>query len=80
MKLFLITMNDCGPDSFDSFVVAAKSKDDAARFLQEEFRTDAIWKKGYEIERITEDDYKSPELILGSFNPGPKYDKHLKSK
>nr|DAM60958.1 MAG TPA: hypothetical protein [Caudoviricetes sp.] len=70
MKLYLVEASWCGYDQYDSFVVWAKSPDEALSLVRA--KDDPITMNNFNVEvKVTE--IKKPKesgIVLGSFNAG----------
>ena len=71
MKIYKITFNNFDYDQYDSFIISAKTKQEAIAVIKKEHPekrySDVDWKHGYTIEEVKN---KNTEIILGSFNAG----------
>jgi len=76
MKIFLITVNEPDYDEFAGFVIVAKSKDRAIRYIKAgrgegRFLNDINWREGYKIKEIKASDYhKRTTIILSDYKAG----------
>lgn len=74
MKFYLIKLNKHSYDQYDSFVVVANNKKEVYDLILE---TESHWcapevdfSGGYTIRVLSLENYKRPEIVLGSFNAG----------
>lgn len=73
MKMYLIKFETCGYDMYDSFVVAAQDKKDLINIIKKEhsgWSHPVDFDGGYSIKEIGEYKFKTPKIIIGSFNAG----------
>ena len=76
MKIYSVKINKHGWDEFKGFIVVAKNKQSAIKFLKPRFLqhgkwfNSTNWKDGYTIKAIKPEDYKTDTVILSVYNAG----------